>query len=195
MQALDKAVKTESKKIPMTQRMLLATVDGHTVYSLYSKHIDLDVVSLLIEEGERLYVGLSKKISKIITFMKPAQYSLFKDEKGQLKKYGEEEDGKRKIDIKERAMTNEIIDRIVQNDWQICYVFFQVAILDPTFTLSKIILDHQFAEKLCVESPALFYMIFSDSAFEPFEITYFDEVWWDSDIPYVTFFDKSCSIF
>ena len=95
MQALDKAVKTESKKIPMTQRMLLATVDGHTVYSLYSKHIDLDVVSLLIEEGERLYVGLSKKISKIITFMKPAQYSLFKDEKGQLKKYGEEEDGKR----------------------------------------------------------------------------------------------------
>ena len=37
--------------------------------------------------------------------------------------------------------------------------------------------------------------MFKEAAFEPFELTYFDEVWWDSSIQEVTFFDKSCSIF
>ena len=92
-------------------------------------------------------------------------------------------------------MTSEMIDNIIQNDWNIVYILFQMAILDPGFTLSKVVVNHQIAEKLCVEAPQLFYMIFKESAFEPFELTYFDEVWWDSSISDVCFFDKSCSIF
>ena len=92
-------------------------------------------------------------------------------------------------------MTNDIIDVIVQGNWQISYVFLQIAILDTTFTLSKVVLNHKIAEKLALEADHLFYMIFCDSAFEPFEVTAYEEVWWDSKKPYITFFDKSCTVF
>ena len=126
--------------------------------------------------------------------MRPVQFSLFRDKDGIIKKY-EAEGDRKSIQIDERLNTNAMIDSIIKNDWQLTYIFLQLSILDPGFTLSTIILNHQMAEKLSTEAPSLFYLIFADSAFAPFPVTYFDEVWWDSKIGSVTFFDTTCTIF
>ena len=105
-------------------------------------------------------MSLPNKTSKLVTAMRPAIYSLFREKDGNLKKYQYENADRKSIDIDERVMTNDIIDQIVQNEWQLCYVFIQIAIQDRSFTLSRIVLNHKIAEKLSVEATQLFYMIF-----------------------------------
>ena len=72
--------------MPLMYTCLTPTVQGQSMFNLYENSIDMEEITEVINSCERYMTGVQRKISTMITLMKPAEFCLFREPDGTPKK-------------------------------------------------------------------------------------------------------------